>query len=137
MATEQTATVTTTAASLAKWTSFLAAVIGLYVLASPFFLTGAIAEGTAMWSNVVAGIAILVLGAFGAYELRTADELGPGTTGEYTGSLAALVGLWILATPFVLTGAIAEGTVMWSNVVAGVLVLLLAGYAGYFVQSRE
>lgn len=137
MAAQEQATVTSTTVSLAKWTSYLTALVGLWVLVSPFVLTGAITEGTVMWSNVVAGVLIVVLGAFSAYELRTADEMPAGTGGEYTSWIAALAGLYVLVTPFVLTGAITEGTALYSNVVAGLIALVLAGYAGYFVQSRE
>jgi hypothetical protein len=37
----------------------------------------------------------------------------------------------------VLTGAIETGTVLWSNIIAGGLALILAGYAGYYLQTGE
>ncbi len=46
MATEQASSVTTEAASLAKWSSLIAALAGLWVLITPFALSGPITTGT-------------------------------------------------------------------------------------------
>jgi hypothetical protein len=134
-ATEQASTVTTESGSLAKWASWLAALVGLWVLVSPFVLSGSIGSGTAMWSNVAAGIVISALAGFGAYSFRTAAEVAANTPGEWSGWIAALAGIWIVVSPFVLSGLIATGTVMWGNVVAGVVALILAGYTGYTLHS--
>lgn len=131
MATEQASAVTTESESLVKWASWLAALVGLWVLASPYVLDGSIGSGTAMYSNVVAGFAILVLAAYGAYGRRTAAEQAGSSAGEYSGWLAAIAGLWIAISPFVLSGAIAANPVMWSNVAVGAVAFLLAGFAGY------
>jgi len=137
MATEQPSTVTAKSGSLAKWGSWLAGLVGLWVLASPFVLTGEIAEGTPMWSNVVGGLAILILGAYGAYTIRSLAETATNTPAEWSGWIAALAGLWIGVSPFVLSGELAEGNPMWSNLGAGIVALVLAAYAGYFLHSRE
>lgn len=47
----------------------------------------------------------------------------------------AVLGLWILATPFVLSGSITAGAAMWSNVVVGLAVMCLAGWNGYEAQK--
>lgn len=137
MATEQTSTVTTVPGSIAKWLSWLAALVGLWVLASPFVLSGPIASGTAMWSNVVAGIVIAVLAAYGAYTIRTSAEMEGGPPGEWSGWIAAIAGAWILVSPLVLSGPITTGTVMWSNVAGGVLALILAAYTGFVLHSGD
>lgn len=134
MATERAKTVTTESGSLAKWASWLAGVVGLWVLASPFVLDGSVGSGTPMWSNVAAGIVILVLAAFGAYALRA--DGGMPASGEWSGWIAALAGVWILVSPFVMSGSIGEGTVMYSNVAGGAIALILAAYAGYVHHSR-
>lgn len=132
MATEQTSTVTTETGSLAAGASGLAALVGLWVLVSPFVLSGPFASGTAMWSTVVAGVLIAVLAAYGAYAIRTSVD---DSTAEWSGWIAALAGVWILLSPFVLTGSIGSGAPMWSSVVGGVVALVLAGYAGYALHS--
>lgn len=130
-------TITSESGSLAKWGSWLAALVGLWVVASPFVLDGAAASGTAMWSNVVAGAVVLILGAFSAYTIRTAAETEVNTLGESGGWLAALAGAWILVSPFVVGGTVAAGWMLWSNVITGALALLFAGYTGYFLMAGE
>lgn len=70
MATEQATTVTTESGSLAKWASWLAGVVGLWVLASPFVLDGAVGSGAPMWSNVAGGAIALILAAYAGYVLH-------------------------------------------------------------------
>lgn len=136
MATEQAQTLPTESGSFAKWASWLAAILGLWVLVSPFVLTGEIATGTPILSNVIAGILVLVLGGFGAYTLRTTTP-GENEPAELGGWIAAIAGLWILVSPFVLSGEIASGTPLYSNVVAGFVALVLAAYAGLELHGTE
>lgn len=137
MATERTPAVTTEDRSFAKWTSWLAALVGLWVLASPFVPSGSVGSARALWSNVVAGVGILLLSAYGAYAIRTAAERPANSPAELGGWVAALAGLWVAASPFVLSGSVGSAPALWSNVVAGVVALVLAGYVGYDVHSRE
>lgn len=53
----------------------------------------------------------------------------------WTNWIVALFGLWILATPFFMTGSVDSGTAMWSNVISGLVVLVLAGWNGYEAQQ--
>lgn len=130
MATEQTSSVATESRSLARWSSWLAALVGLWVLVSPFVLEGGIASGTVMWSNAVSGVLVAVLAGYGAWRIReTAAERG--SAGEWSGWIAALAGVWILLTPFVLTGSVGAGTPMYGTVIGGVVALVLAAAAGY------
>lgn len=71
MATEQASTIIGEPSSLAKRASWLAAVVGLWVLVSPFVLDGSIASATAMWSNVVAGVVALILAGSAGYVLHS------------------------------------------------------------------
>lgn len=137
MVTERPTSVSTGSESNARWASLLAALLGLWVLASPFVQSGAVGTAAPMWSAVAAGLAIVVLSGYGAYAIRSTVGIEENSPGELSGWLAALVGLWIAASPFVLTGAVGEGLPMWSNVVAGLVALVLAGFAGYFVYHRR
>lgn len=131
MATEQSTTVSTESGPLAMWGSWLAALVGLWIAASPVLRTGEVTTGAPMYSAVVGGLVILALGAFGAYTIRSRADRDAFTPAEIAGWVAALVGLWILASPFVLSGEIGSGTPMYSNVAAGVVSALLAAYVGY------
>lgn len=128
MATERTTPVTTPTGSKATWMSWLAALAGLWVLVTPFVLSGPVDSGAVLWSNVIAGGLVVGCAAYTAYRLRSTAEAV--TWQQWSGWLAAVIGLWVLASPFVLTGTVATSSVMWSNVIAGILILVLAVYAG-------
>ena len=51
--------------------------------------------------------------------------------GELFGVVAALVGVWILVSPFVLSGTITDGTPLLSTAVSGMVAFLLATMAAY------
>ncbi|MFB6147163.1 MAG: SPW repeat protein [Halobacteriaceae archaeon] len=135
MATTDTSTATLPSGSFAKWTSWLAALVGLWVVVSPFVLTGSFGGGTPMLSSVVAGLAILVLGAYTSYAIRSAAEGASGTWPEWSGWIGALAGLWIAFSPFVLSGSIGSGTPMLSSVVGGLVALVLTAYTGYEIHT--
>ena len=114
---------------LTKGTGWLAALVGLWVLVTPFFLGGGNAGfDWLFWSNVVSGVVIAVLAGYGATTTGTARRSATG--------LAALVGLWVLVTPFFLGGSNAGfDWLFWSNIVSGVVVAVLAGYTAQAGQS--
>lgn len=116
-----------------EWRSWIAALLGLWVLVSPFVLSGSITEGAPFWSNVVTGILVTVLASYGAYSVGQ-KAVGIAAWPDW---LAALVGLWVLVSPFLLRGAITEGTPYWSNIVAGLVILLLAAYSVYEVRGTR
>lgn len=58
-------------------------------------------------------------------------------TGRWAGWLAAIVGLWVLVTAFI-WGSGGPGnptTLFWSNVAAGLVIAILASYAGAQASS--
>jgi len=131
MATEQPATAASTAERFTRWLPWLAVLVGLWAVASPFVLDGSIGSGAAMYSTILAGIAIVVFAAVGAYGVRIRAELPTGTPVEWAGWLAALAGLWLIASPFVLSGDIGSTQPMYSTIGAGVIALVLAAFNGY------
>lgn len=137
MATEQASAVPTESGSLAKWASWIAALVGLWLAVSPFVLSGPIQSGTVMWSNVLGGILIAVLAGFAAYAYRTHPATRESGGPEWSGWIAALAGLWLLVSPFVLTGTIAEGTPMYATLGGGIVALMLAAYAGYEMPTES
>lgn len=130
MATEQSTTAAYTG-RLAQWLPWLAALVGLWTVVSPFVLDGSIGSGNPMYSTVVAGIAVLVFAAIGAYGVRISAELPTGSLTEWAGWIAALAGLWLLVSPFVLSGSFGSGAPMYSTVVAGLIALVLGAWNGY------
>lgn len=54
-----------------EWVNWVVALFGLWVLISPFVIDTPW-PSTSMYSNVIAGIVVLVLGAWMAYSSRSA-----------------------------------------------------------------
>lgn len=137
MATEEQATALPGAPSFGKWSSWVAGLLGLWVLVSPFLLTGEIAEAPGLYSNVVAGLVVFVLAIYAAFWVRTGVGTGTFSVPELAGWVTALVGLWIAATPFVLSGAFGSGTALYSNVAAGFIAIVFGAYVGWYIHTTE
>lgn len=112
MASNRTASMTQSGTM--KWLSGLAALVGVWIVLSPF--TFASTE-TALWNNVLAGGAILLLAGYNYYRLINEQATMVGAM-----ALVALLGLWTIIAPFAFQ--IGSEALLWSNVVAGLLGLL-------------
>lgn len=66
-----------------------------------------------------------------ASQVRTDTE----SCARWASRFAALVGLGVLASPLVLSGSIGAGTPMWSSVVAGFAIVVLAEYGADAIRS--
>ncbi len=127
-----------------KWISGLVALIGAWMIAAPFvFETIWPAQFELLeahfWSDVIVGLALLVLGGYNYY--RRSDER---LANSGVAMLIALLGLWMIATPFVfgIEGAdvgmdvLADGDLMaWNDVLLGLVVFLLGAYSAY--EARD
>lgn len=114
---------------------WIAALFGVWILITPFFwggAQGAWGGGGAWlyWSNVISGIVIAILAGYSAQSGNT-----------QSGGLAALVGIWVLITPFFWGAMSGPGLawwggggawLYWSNVISGIIVAILAGYSTRF-----
>lgn len=102
-------------------TAALAAGLGVWILWSGIVLTG---SGTIILNNVVAGAAIAALAAY------TAGWPDGGALPGIAAPLAVVIlGLWVLVAPLFLE--VAAVRLFWSNVIAGALVVILAGGSVY------
>lgn len=104
-----------------RWVSGLVSLIGLWIAVSPFLFD---TTATALWNNVVVGLAIFLIAGYNYYRMARNHVASTGSA-----SLVALLGLWALAAPFVIE--FETETLAWSNVVAGILVALIAAYNAY------
>lgn len=100
-----------------KWLSGLAALVGAWIILSPFLFESTVAAG---WNNLLVGAAILLISGFNFYRLSNGKPSVDGAMG-----IVALLGIWTLITPFAID--IGSDALLWSNVIAGVLVVLHAG----------
>lgn len=111
-------------ANILNW---IVAVAGLWLLLSPFIL-GYSAMTVAMWNALIVGVVVAALGVGAAlYKNVTADR-----TLDW---INAALGLWVIISPFVL-GFSAMATLLWNNIIVGVIVLALGVWAN-FVIGKE
>lgn len=118
---------TTTDSETMRWLSVLTALLGLWILASPFVWE---ATEAALWNNAIVGAVVFLIGAFNYYRVMDDQSINLASM-----ALAALLGLWVLVTPFAFD--VGVDTLLWSNVVAGIIVALLGGYVAYERRSVQ
>ncbi|ELY86566.1 hypothetical protein C483_19190 [Natrialba hulunbeirensis JCM 10989] len=110
-----------------QWVSALAALVGLWIVASPFLIESTEA---AIWNNTLVGTAIFLLAGYNFYRL-TKDRLANVSVA----SLAVLLGLWALISPFVIE--MGSTDLATSTMIAGLVVAGLSAYSAYANSSAE
>lgn len=99
---------------------YVAAVLGLWVIVSPFLWsvpTGYVA------STVLAGLLITLLTGYTAY------QAGSGRINRYYMYIAGLAGLYVIVSPYAF--AIGTPNLLLNSFVSGGLIAVAAGYSGY------
>lgn len=110
----------------ANWLNWLVAVAGLWQLVSPFILNYSDLT-VAMWNAIIVGVVLIVLGAWAALNKEA-------RSGRILDWISAILGVWLVASPFVL-GYSATATAMWNNIIVGLVVLVLAGWAAFTAKE--
>ena len=82
----------------------------------------------ALWDAVIVG-AVLVLGAWAALSNQQGTDRGLDW-------LNAVVGLWLIAAPFVL-GYTGIASALWNDVIVGLIVAVAAGWAAVALGQRQ
>lgn len=109
------ATPPTARSAVAQVAAVLSVIAGVWVAISPWFLTLG-PRGTG--NDLIVGLVVAALGAFGLAGVR-------GFLGLLTGN--ALLGIWLIISPFILAAKFAVSAPMyWSNGFGGLAVLLFA-----------
>ncbi|ELY99089.1 hypothetical protein C482_11056 [Natrialba chahannaoensis JCM 10990] len=110
-----------------QWVSALAALVGLWLVASPFLIESTEA---AIWNNTLVGTAIFLLAGYNFYRL-TRNRLANVSVA----SLTVLLGLWALVSPF----AIEMGStdLATSTMLSGLVVAILSAYSAYENNRTE
>lgn len=115
-----------------KWISAIVALLGLWMVVQAFLLDPIAGN---FWSDVIVGLALVALGGYNFYR-RANERLGSVGVGAFV----ALLGLWLIVTPFILgstegTAAVEMDLELWNDVIVGALVFLMGAYSAY--QARE
>lgn len=112
-----------TDSSLPARTAGIVAVIGTWIFWSGVFLTG---SGWFITINLLVGGAIAVVASYTAAWPTNGPLPGPTFLAPM---VALLLGLVVIALPFLMD--VTYELLFWSNVIAGVLVVLLSGASVY------
>jgi len=103
-----------------KTLSWLVVLAGIWEVVASFVL-GYMGTTAALWNAVIVGAVLIVLGAWAALS----DQEGWDRTLDWVNAVA---GLWLIAAPFVL-GYTGTAVALWNDVIVGVVVVVLAGWA--------
>ncbi|OBA64388.1 hypothetical protein A5647_02555 [Mycobacterium sp. 1100029.7] len=106
----------------------LTLLVGLYVGCSPW-VVGFSAISALATCDLVVGIAV----AFLAYGFATALDRAHGMSWTMP-----VLGGWVIVAPWVVSGVVLSTGLLWSHVIAGVLLTLLGLHATYFgMRTRD
>lgn len=110
-----------------KWVSALVALVGLWIVASPFVFE---ATDAAYWNNTLVGTGIFLLAGYNFYRLSKDRLANVGVS-----ALALLLGLWIVVAPFVMV--MGSDTLANSTLVSGLVVTVLSAYNVYSNRKAD
>ncbi len=108
------------------WGRILGVVVGLlgiWQIIAPYVL-GFAGEQTAMWNAIICGVLLFVFAALGFYGM---GHWSPTSVRIFDG-LAALTGLWLVISPFVLQYQTVV-TAFWNAIIIGLFSFVCAGFA--------
>lgn len=104
-----------------QWVSALVALIGLYVVASPFIFE---ATDQAIWNDTLVGTGIFLLAGYNFVRLSRDRLASVGVA-----SLAVLLGLWLVAAPAVID--MGSDTLATGTMISGAATAVLSAYNAY------
>lgn len=117
-----------------KWLSAILGLLGLWMLAQAALFELSAGQ---FWNDILVGALLLAVGAYNYYR-RSNENFG----NVAAASIAALVGLWLIAAPFVLgidagTTETANDLGFWNDVVVGLVAAVVGGYSAYKARDRR
>ena len=104
-----------------QWVSGLAALVGLWLVASPFLFE---ATDTAVWNDTLVGTAIFALAGYNFVRMSRDRLAAVGVA-----ALVVLLGLWAAASPYIID--MGSDTLRNSTMISGVVVAALAAFNAY------
>ena len=111
-----------------KTLSWLVVLAGIWEVAASFVL-GYTGTTAALWNAVIVGAVLVVLGAWAALSDRESSD-------RALDWINAVVGLWLIAAPFVL-GYTGTALALWNDVIVGLVVAVLAVWAAVTVGQQH
>ncbi len=102
----------------ARGLNWIVALVGLLELIAPFVL-GFSFVNIAMWNGIVLGVALIILGLLAT----RSDHVDSDRTLDI---INALLGLWLILSPFILGFSTTTVVGMWTNIVLGIVTIILS-----------
>ena len=117
-----------------KGLSAIIALLGAWMILEAVMLDVAV---TQFWNDILVGVLLLAVGGYNY--TRQADE---ETGSVAAASVAALLGLWLRAAPFVLGAGSGNAETLndlafWNDVVVGLLALVVGAYSAYQIRDER
>jgi len=111
---------------MSRWASSVNVLFGLWLFFIPTFLWSA--SGASFWNDIIIGAAITIIGAFSVYSAAN------GGATKWSSGLNTLLGLWMIVSAFIWG---ATNLLFWNDIVVGVVVAVLAGFATFAGSSTN
>ena len=117
-----------------KWLSALIGLLGAWMILQVFLFDMVLSQ---FWNDIIVGALLLGVGGYN-YFRRGNEEIG--SVGA--AAIAALLGLWLIAAPFLLgaEGGFTETTnplTFWNDLVVGLIALGLGAYSAYAARDQK
>jgi hypothetical protein len=106
---------------LTKWLAGTNALLGAWLVVAP-----AVFETTSagLLNDMLVGLLVVSIGTYNYYRTTQGHEVG-----RWASVANALLGVWLVAAPFVFGGI--TGAALYNDVTVGALVAVFAGYNAY------
>ncbi len=114
--------------TLQKTLNWIIALAGVWMIIASFVLGYGVGAAP-FWDALIVGIIFLVLGAWAAMT----SQVGTDKTLDW---LNALVGLWLLISPFVMSYTSLTAP-LYNDIIVGIIVIILGAWAALTVERQH
>lgn len=110
-----------------RTTGSLDILVGIWLVISPFLL-GYSANSSALWNDIIAGVAVIIFAA--TQTARSTSRI------SWPSWVNLLIGIWLVLSPFALNNS-ASATIMWNEIITGIIIIALAAWAAFSTSSSD
>lgn len=119
-----------------KMLSAIIALLGLWMIFEAFLLDIVV---TQFWNDIFVGVLLLAVGGYN-YLRQSDEEFGSAAAA----SVAAVLGLWLIAAAFVLGAGVEPVTAetlndiaFWNDIVVGLIAFATGAYSAYTIREER
>jgi len=111
-----------------KTLSWLVVLLGIWEVLAPFIL-GYSSKAGALWDAIILGIALIILAGWAALSNQV-------STVKLLDWINVVLGVWLIIAPFIVRYT-NIGAALWNDIIVGILVVVLAGWAALLAPRAE